>query len=136
MQTSTSDVRSRLLDVAAGATGRRRAVAHALVQWLDSRPDATPGAFRQEKARLVALERPVPDRSAGETMPFLRSLPSGRQELIVPSTCPSRYRWWDETLPETQRLTICAVLRELEAGPELHRAYCPGASCSVEGAGQ
>ncbi|MFA6093965.1 MAG: hypothetical protein WC986_13585 [Elusimicrobiota bacterium] len=46
--------------------------------------------------------------------------------LIVPLDCPLRYRWWDETLPDEGRLTLCAILRQLGASMEMHRAYCPG----------
>lgn len=83
-----------------------------------------------------ALEmlRAIQSRSARTSMPpdlvptpFLDA--SGG--LIIPFRSPARYRWWDERLAPPERLSVCSILHELGAGPEVHRAHCGAGPCSV-----
>jgi hypothetical protein len=50
------------------------------------------------------------------------------QSLVIPSGAPDRYHYWNQLLPEAQRLTLCQILQELGAKGGVHRSYC-GSAC-------
>ncbi len=47
-----------------------------------------------------------------------------RDGLIVPSDVQPRYRWWDDRIPGSDRLSVHRILVELKANVSVHRSHC------------